>query len=136
MAHCIEVFDINVISGPARRLLHLPQGFYRADGDLDAENLGVDSGGLQLCVWRNALESLNNIQQAQFRLDCNPLSARQLCGNREGRAEESIALLDMIMSLDGDLGNPLEVLRIRRDDDVHVLRATDNSPRSKCETAD
>lgn len=35
----------------------------------------------------------------------------------------------MAMSLDGDLGNALEVLGIRGNDDVHILRSPDNTPR-------
>lgn len=40
------------------------------------------------------------------------------------------------MSLDGDVGNAFEVLRVGRDDDVYVLRSPDDPPRVYSEAAD
>lgn len=34
----------------------------------------------------------------------------------------------MAMSADGDVRDPFEVVGTRRDDDVHVLRASDDTP--------
>ena len=106
----------------------MPQGFDRAHCDLDAEDFGIYSGGAQLCVWRDAIESLNDVQQAQLRLDCDSFPTCKLRRNRERGAEKSLTLLDMTASLDGNIGYPLEVLRVWCNDDIHVLRSADDSP--------
>lgn len=71
---------------------------------------------------------LEHIQQPQFRLDCNPLSTCQLRRDRDRRAEESLSFLDMAVGFDGDLGNPLEILGVWRNHDVHILRSSNDTP--------
>lgn len=134
LAGCIEVFKINMIARPSGCSLHLSQSLYRADGDLDAENLSIDRRGTQLWVGRYAVEPLNNVQQAQFGLNRYPLSGCQLRSYRERRAEKRLLGLDVTVSLHSYLCKALEVLGVRCDHDVEVLCASDNSPSIDCET--
>lgn len=108
--------------------LHLSQGVNRANGYFDAEDFGVDSGFAQVRIWRDSVESLDDIQEAKRSLDRDSLSGRDLGRNRERSTEKRLSFLDMAMSFNSDLRESLEILGTRRNHDVHILRPSDDPP--------
>lgn len=108
--------------------LHLSQGVNRANGYLDAEDFGVDSGYAQVRIWRDSVESLDDVQEAMRGLDRDSLSGCDLGCNRERSAEKRLFLLDMAMGFNCDLREAFEILGTWRNDDVHILRAPDDPP--------
>jgi hypothetical protein len=128
MARRIEIFQVNVIARTPGGLLHLSQGVNRANGYLDTKDFGVDSGFAQVRIWRDSVEALDDVQEAKHGLDRNSLPGRDLSRNREWSAEKRLFFLDMAMSFNSDLPESLEILGTRRNDDVHILRSSDDPP--------
>lgn len=128
MARRIEIFQVNAIARTPGGLLHLSQGVNRANGYLDTEDFGVDSGFAQVRIWRDSVETLDDVQEAKRGLDRNSLPGRDLGRNRERSAEKRLSFLDMAMSFNSDLRKSLEILGTRRNDDVHILRPSDDPP--------
>jgi len=85
---------------------------------------------MQLVIGRHAVKALDDIQAAEIGLYGDLLTARELTGNRHLATEEGFACPHVPVNFHCHRGNALEVLRIRRDDDVHVLCTADYSPSS------
>src|SRR5262249_48327133 len=83
----------------------------------------------------HSLETLNDIETSEVRIDGHLFAARKGGGDRGRSAEQGFAPMDSTPGADGSLRDPPKVLRLKGDNDVGALRAAYDAPGVEGESA-
>jgi pimeloyl-ACP methyl ester carboxylesterase len=132
----VQVLDVEQILTSSRRQLHRSKVRRRADRDSDSQHLRLAGPRAQLRVARYSLQPLYDVKAAQLRLDRHLLAACQCRGDRDGAAEQGLARLYMSIRGNRRLSHQFQVLGIRRDDDVDILRGAHDPASPERESTD